>query len=327
MKAFLNRALAPLAATFIATGAAGEAPRRPAPHLQAQDTIGDLLANPAFSGFADRTLPWAGRQYDPATKLGEIAVLLPFHSHVDAPTVVAGLNRLIDDANAGRQVFYPVYPEEAQHARPDLAEAGLFFFRGTPGAPFAVIAPGGGFSYVGSVHEGFPYAVEISRHGYNAFVLTYRTGQGGTEATRDLAAALTLIFENAAVLGVGTDGYSLWGSSAGARMAASIGSHGAAAFGGADLPRPGAGVMAYTGHAEVTGNEPPTFAVVGEDDRIAPADRMQRHVEARRASGTEVGFRRFDDLGHGFGRGVGTSAEGWMGEAVGFWERIRDAPY
>ena len=170
-----------------------------------------------------------------------------------------------------------------------------------------------------SVHEGFPYAVEISRHGYNAFVLTYRTGQGGAEATRDLAAALSFIFENAAELEVGTENYSLWGSSAGARMAASIGSHGAAAFGGVDLPRPATVVMAYTGHAEVTGDEPPTFAVVGEKDRIAPAARMERRVERLRASGVRVEFHRFGDLGHGFGPGSGTRAEGWIGKALRFW--------
>ena len=73
MTTFLTRALAPLAATLIAAAAAAEAPR-----LRAQDTIGDLLAKPALSGFAQRTLSWAGRQYDPAMKLGEIAALLPF---------------------------------------------------------------------------------------------------------------------------------------------------------------------------------------------------------------------------------------------------------
>ena len=45
------------------------------------------------------------------------------------------------------------------------------FFRGRPGAPFAVICPGGGFSYVGSIHEGFPHALALSRMGYNAFVV------------------------------------------------------------------------------------------------------------------------------------------------------------
>ena len=88
--------------------------------------------------------------------------------------------------------------------------------------------------------EGFPYAVEISKRGYNAFVLKYRAGEGGRIATEDLAAALTYIFRNASGLGVTTADYSLWGSSAGARMAAAIGSHGAARFGGATLPRPAA---------------------------------------------------------------------------------------
>ena len=36
-----------------------------------------------------------------------------------------------------------------------------------------MIAPGGGFTYVASVHEGFPYAVEINKRGFNAFVLLY----------------------------------------------------------------------------------------------------------------------------------------------------------
>ena len=67
---------------------------------------------------------------------------------------------------------------------------------------------------MGSVHEGFPYAEAISRKGYNAFVLKYRAGQGGTVATEDLAAAVSYIIRNSAELGVGAGGYSLWGSSA-----------------------------------------------------------------------------------------------------------------
>ena len=157
---------------------------------------------------------------------------------------------MIDDVGKGRTVFYDIYTEAQKRADPTKEHTGLFFFRGKPGAPFAVIAPGGGFSYVGSVHEGFPYAVEISSKGYNAFVLKYRVGQGGAVATQDLAAAISYIFENADTLGVSTQGYSLWGSSAGARMAASIGSHGVARFGGKDLPKPVAVVMAYTAHSD-----------------------------------------------------------------------------
>jgi acetyl esterase/lipase len=255
-------------------------------------------------------------------RLDGIAALLPYHSHVDPQTVVNGLNRMIDDVNAGRQVFYPVYPEEQRQARPDLAETGLFFFRGVPDAPFAVISPGGGFAYVGSVHEGFPFATEINRHGYNAFVLTYRTGQGGVAATRDLAAALTFVFEHATELEVATEGYSLWGSSAGARMAAAIGSHGVAAFGGDGLPKPAAVVMAYTAHSDTSADEPPTFVVVGKQDRISPPGSMERRLATLRRVGTEVEYHRYEDLGHGFGPGIGTDAEGWIADAIRFWEKF-----
>jgi acetyl esterase/lipase len=185
---------------------------------------------------------------------------------------------------------------------------------------FAVVCPGGGFSYVGSVHEGFPHAAAISSKGYNAFVLRYRAGHGESVATRDLAAAVTYIHRNAATLGVGTSGYSLWGSSAGARMAAAIGSHGVASYGGGDVPRPSAVVMAYTGHSDHASPEPPTFVVVGREDGIAPPAIMERRVKALREGGTPVEYHEYEGLGHGFGLGTRTSAEGWVFEAIRFWE-------
>ena len=181
---------------------------------------------------------------------------------------------------------------------------------------------------MGSVHEGFPYAVEINRRGYNAFVLRYRVGHGGMIATEDLAAALSFIFRNASALGVSTENYSLWGSSAGARMVAAIGTHGVARFGKNALSKPSAIVMAYTAHSEYSAGDPPTFAVVGDQDRIAPPSTMERRVDALRRAGVMVEYRRYPALGHGFGLGAGTSAEGWIDEAVDFWERAggRQAP-
>jgi acetyl esterase/lipase len=228
-------------------------------HLCVENTIGDLLRHPAFAGFAPLILPWDDRAYDEQLPLTRIGSLLPYHSHVDAETVAGALNRMIDEAVRGRTVFYRFYSEIARQQEPARGNTGLFFIRGRPGAPFAVVCPGGGFSYVGSVHEGFPHAAAISSRGYNAFVLRYRAGQGEAVATRDLAAAVSYIFRNKETLDVGTNGYSLWGSSAGARMAAAIGSHGVARYGGADVPRPSAVVMAYTAHSDHSSVEPPTF--------------------------------------------------------------------
>ena len=255
-------------------------------------------------------------------RLSEIVSLLPYHTHVEPGVLVHGLNRIIDDVSKGRQVFLAFYTEEQRRRDPTLRHAGLFLFRGRPGAPFAVVSPGGGFAYVATVHEGFPYAAAISDAGYNAFVLKYRAGLGGSAATADLAAALSFIMRNAATLRVARGSYSLWGSSAGARMAAAIGSHGAAPFGGDNVSKPATVVMAYTGHAESAEGEPPTFALVGENDMIAPPSVMARRVAALRAAGTPVEFRRYPNVGHGFGPGFATDAERWLEDAVRFWTRF-----
>jgi len=288
-------------------------------HLNPADHIRDLVNHPAFVNFGRLILPWDNRASDENRPLRDIGTLLPYHSHINPDGVVSALNRLIDEVNNGKTIFYDFYTEAHKQAEPGRTNTGLFFLRGKPGAPFAIVAPGGGFSYVASVHEGFPYAVMISDKGFNAFVLKYRVGCGSACAIQDMAAAITFIFRNAQILGVGTNGYSLWGSSAGARMAAAIGSHGVRYFGGADLPKPSAVVMAYTGHSDYSSDEPATFVVVGEQDAIAPPSAMQRRVDTLRRSGTDVEFHKYPNLGHGFGPGTGTSAEGWIADAIRFW--------
>jgi acetyl esterase/lipase len=298
-----------------------QADERRARHLTTRSTLGDLLSHPAFAGHAQWLLPRDDVAVDETLPIARVGGLLPYHSHVVPEVVVGALNHLIDEVGRGTPVFHEIYAPAEQQADPTKASTGLVFFRGRPGAPFALIAPGGGFSYVGSVHEGLPYALEISRQGYNAVVLRYRVGQGGSIATEDMAAAIAYLFRHAERLGISTAHYSLWGSSAGARMSAAIGSHGVARFGGGELPRPSAVVMAYTGHSEVASDEPPTFAVVGERDVIAPPSVMAQRVDRLRAQGTTVEFHRYPNVGHGFGLGTGTSADGWVRAAIRFWER------
>jgi acetyl esterase/lipase len=299
------------------------APRRDdSMHLGIDEPLRSLLRHPAFAGHAHLLLPWDDRLYDEAMPLWRIGSLLPYHSHVEPRIVVDALNCMIDDAGRGQGVFHCFYTPEQRRADPSKENTGLFFFRGKPGTAFALVAPGGGFAYVGSIHEGFPHAQEISRLGSNAFVLRYRAGVGEQAATEDMAAALSWLFRHAAELGIATAGYSVWGSSAGARMAANIGSNGPAGFGGDALPKPAVVVMAYTGHARLTSHEAPTFVVVGDQDGIAPPATMERRVAALRAQGTRVEYRRYEGLGHGFGLGTGTSAAGWLEGAVRFWSEV-----
>jgi len=289
-------------------------------HLSVYNRVRDLFNHPALAAFAHLILPCDNHVYDEDMRLGDLGSLLPYHTHIDPQTVVGALNRMIDDASVGKKVLYDYYSDAQKQEDRTRVNTGLFFYRGKSGAPFAVISPGGGFSYVASVHEGFPYAKVISAKGYNAFVLRYRAGHGGLAATRDLASAVSYIFRNATKLGVNTAHYSLWGSSAGARMAAAIGSKGVANYGASSLPKPSAIVMAYTGHSDHSPDEPPTFVVVGEEDAIAPPSTVEKRVSALRKNQTEVEYHRYRNLGHGFGPGIGTIAEGWIAAAVRFWQ-------
>lgn len=139
-----------------------------------------------------------------------------------------------EHAVSGDTIFYDIYTEEEKADDPAKEETGLFFFKGIPGERFAVLNAGGAFAYVGAMQDSFPHALELSKQGYNAFALIYRPG--AQTACEDLSRAIQFIFEHAEELEVNTDGYSLWGGSAGARMAAWVGSYGTAAFGADDLP-------------------------------------------------------------------------------------------
>jgi acetyl esterase/lipase len=46
---------------------------------------------------------------------------------------------------------------------------------------------------------------------------------------------------------------------------------------------------------------------------------MENRVAALRRAGTEVEYHKYPDVGHGFGVGAGTSAEGWIPHAIRFW--------
>lgn len=120
------------------------------------------------------------------------------------------------------------------------------------------------------------------------------------------------------------DGYSLWGGSAGARMAAWLGSYGTEYFSEDSYPGPGAVIMQYTGLSEVYGNEPPTYNCVRTNDGIVSYQTMTSRIEKIRNNGTDAMIEVFDGLSHGFGLGTGTIAEGWIDRAVAFWERNTD---
>lgn len=284
-----------------------------------QSTIEDVLNQPAFAGFAERLLPWDNRLPQRSMTLSQVVQLMPYHSHIYPNEIVATLNDMVKRHQHGETLFYDIYTPQEKQQDPSKRHTGIFFLRGKANAPFAMIAAGGGFAYVGSLHEGLPLAQKIAEQGYNAFVVKYRAGMGEQVATRDLARAIAFVREHAKTLRIHPDGYSLWGASAGARMVANIGSHGTQAFGESANSRPSSVIMQYTGHRHVAKQEVPTFAVVGEHDGIASPAVMRQRIQSIAQQGVATQFQVYPDLEHGFALGTGTSAQGWEQAAIRFW--------
>ena len=278
----------------------------------------DVINDPVFGDYGRLIFP-VDRTIDEDLELQDVGEILTWYNNVNPDRTVEIANYLKDQVESGAQIFYDIYTDEEKAEDPDKENTGLFFFRGEPGEKTAVINAGGGFVYVAAMHDSFPHAMELSKKGYNAFALIYRPG--ADTACEDLARAIAFLHENADELQIDMTDYSLWGGSAGARMAAWLGSYGTAAFGEEEYTAPAAVIMEYTGLSDVTGNEPPTYACVGTNDGIASYRSMEDYISRIQENGTDAEIQVFDGLRHGFGLGEGTVAEGWIDEAVSFWER------
>lgn len=280
--------------------------------------VRDVINNPVFGKYGRLIFPVDRPLRDDLT-LKDMDEVLVWYNDINPDKTVEIVNYLGHQAATGTQIFYNIYTEEERAADPWKEDTGLFFFRGEPNGKVAVCNAGGGMVYVGAMQDSFPHALELSKKGYNAFALIYRPG--AQTACEDLARAIAFLHEHESELQIDMSDYSLWGGSAGARMAAWLGSYGTEAFGEAAYPQPAAVIMQYTGLSEVTGNEPSTYNCVGTADGIASYRTMENRIQKIKNNGTDAEIEVFDGLPHGFGLGEGTIAEGWIDNAVSFWQR------
>lgn len=278
----------------------------------------DVINNKFFESFGKLIFP-VDRTIDKNMTLEESEDLYVWYNYINPNKTVEIVNYMKEQADLGNQIFYSIYTEEEMQKDLEKRNTGVFYFRGNPNSKFAILNAGGGFMYVGAMQDSFPHALELSKKGYNAFALIYRPD--ADKAMEDLSRAVAFIHDNAEELQVDTSNYSVWGGSAGGRMAAWLGNYGTESFGEKKYPRPSAVIMQYTGLSEVTGNEPPTYNCVGTSDGIASYRTMENRINKIKQNGTDAEIEIFDGLPHGFGLGEGTKAEGWINNAIKFWER------
>ena len=277
----------------------------------------DVIDHPAFTGFGRLLFPTAF-EIPARLPIEELYYLLPAYHTINPENAAEVLNYLKNQAEDGNQIFYDIYTDEEKAADPAKADTGLFFFRGQPGGKFAVLSSGMAFRYVGSIHDSFPQAYELSKRGFNAFALVFRPGK--LSGCQDMARAIDFIFDHADEFGVDTTDYSIWGGSTGAHFAVWYCEQGAAAFGGQDHGKPAIVVTQYSNAYEVSPNDVPTYANLGKRDTLCQYNPKSR-IEDLKAIGIDAELDLFENAWHGFGLGIGTPAEGWIDHAVDFWQR------
>lgn len=218
-------------------------------------------------------------------------------------------------------------------------------------ASFALIAPGGGYATVCTAIEGEPFAKELNKRGYSAFIVYYRVKKEARHPAPldDMARALKEILDNAEKWNVRTEGFSVWGSSAGGHLAACFGTEsiGYVRYG---LPKPAAMVLVYPvitmgRHTHkgsrnnllgknaspetrerlsvenlVTGQYPPTYIWNTLEDKTVPPVNGQLFAEAAEKAGIVYQYRQYQTGAHGCGLAKGLECESWFDEAVAFWQ-------
>lgn len=284
-----------------------------------QSTVKDVISDPAFGNFGRLLFP-VDRSISADMTLAQVSTsnVYLWYPYIRVEKTVEILNYLHTRALNGQQIFYSIYSPEEIAADRSKADTGIFMFKGETGKPFAITNAVGGFAYVGAMHDSFPHSLEIRRAGYTAFALIYRPD----DPYNDLARAITYIYNNADELGVEKDNYSLWGGSAGARMAATLGNKEILTMltGNPELPQAAAVIMQYTGYSSVSEFDAPTYNCVGSNDGIASWRTMRNRLQQLSALGIPTEFHVYEGLSHGFGIGTGTVAEGWVNDAIKFWE-------
>lgn len=279
--------------------------------------VQEVIDDPMFAGFGNLLFP-IDLNIDPNLSLDDISHSSTFiwYSNIKTNKTVEILNSLKKRAKQNETIFYSIYTQDEIRKDSSKADTGLFFFKGNPSEKFAIINAGGGFMYVAALHDSFPHALELSEMGINAFALIYRPDH----AYEDLAQAIAFVYDHADELEVQQNGYSLWGGSAGARMAASLGrSDAMGRYGRKDIGPASAVITQYTGYSSVSNKDAPTYACVGTNDGIAYYKDMESRLNALSKLGIPTEFHAFQGLSHGFGLGTDTVAQDWIKDAVAFW--------
>lgn len=269
----------------------------------AETTIKSIMEDPAFRKEGSFIFPEGSWLLDESWIVRDIPRLLPYHTAVDIGSVLRVLEYLRSEADRRQLCF------DFNRSKADTA---VVFFPGQAGCPFALTVSGGQLSYIASVHESFPISLFLSSRGYNAFSLNYSLSsiEGAAE---DLICAVEYVMSETGSFSLGQGNFSLWGSGTGADIIQK-------ALEIKPSLRPVCVISEYPSSVSVSPASPPQYICAGEDDDAGLLSVLETQAAELKKNNIQSVFSSFPHAGHGFGLGAGTGAEGWVNDALRFWE-------
>lgn len=315
--------------------------------------MAEIRSNPSIVGAGiytysldqDRVLD---RMYWDAQPLSRLS------NHWTAQDAADGLNYLIRTYNAGQRVTFPLYTAEeiAQDTSRDGVE---LYYLPAEGAQanqkYALVIGGNAIVVSAEIREGISTAWNLHEMGYPVFVLRYRIGMKASNNAplQDLGNAVNFITAHAEQLRVQPEDYAIVAYSSGAQVAGIFANQkrGYGAFG---AQKPGALILGYPIvdfsiikpvyhivydptacgwryywtdlNQAVDDDYPPVYFWRGDNDTILGPDTSfyEAFEQALQKHGVAYQRTAFADAPHAVSIGRGTAADGWLNEAVAFWE-------
>lgn len=319
--------------------------------ISSQQTMREIRQEPGIVssgiftyGNGDNELKWLERLFGNQT-------LEEYAGSYQAEDCAEGLNLAIRNDAAGRQVTYKVYSDAEIEQDASKENVELYYFPAEEENAKYVIAMGGNVFFTsGELREGVASAAQLHEQGYAVFVLRYRiwTDMGNNAPMDDLGAAVKFITDHADEFDVQAEDYAILGYSSGGQLATLFGDE-EIGYGKYGVPKPGVLMLSYAildlqivkpvyhclydwGNDQwtyywcnvldvVNEDYPPIYVWRGEQDaNLGSVEHYQKFDARLDELGVTHKMVIYKNAPHAIGTGVGTDAEGWLYDAVAFWE-------
>lgn len=322
--------------------------------IYAETTLQELRSMPEFKDFSDWLFYRGFTMNEDESELSLRQFAFDARGG-DVCDFLYGLKRVQKIYHAGIKIDHEIWSEEEKVVDPDKAMTKLLYMPcEDENKPFIVFIAGGGYEDIYTLSECFSCAARANELGFNAFILSYRILMPGGKAILpkpldDLAQALKIIMENKDTFKVSTENYALCGFSAGGHIAAEWGTDnlGYAHYG---MPKPGTLILCYAvtsfdldsgerllnsflgdertaEHAQkydVISNTsdiyPPTFLYHCKNDNLVPYRQAVNMDVKLNSLGIPHKLKLVERGYHGYGLATGTMSDGWLDEAIAFWQ-------